>query len=151
MGYIKLHPADREKYGAPERIPFDFTAVGVRQRAALERETKKSYRWLIDQLEGVPELDEAGNPIPVPVLDDEGKPVLNEDGTEKVEPKLKRDGEAIAMFIWMMLWGAGVKVPWSTFDIRDDGLEIHSDGEDGESGKGDQPETDSASTTTDPS
>lgn len=150
MGYIKLHPADREKYGVPEEIPFDWAAIGVRQRAALERETKRSYRWMTDQLEGVPELDENQNPIPEPVIDPATGEQKIENGEPVFTPRLKRDGEALAMFVWMAMWGIGVRVPWDTFEIRQNGLEILGDGE-GDEGKAEAPETDSASTTNDPS
>lgn len=151
LGYIKLHPNDQKKYGAPPEIPFDLAAIGIRQRAAFVRETKRSLSWLFNQLAGVPELDDAGNPIPIPVLDDDGKPVLNADGTEKVTEKLKVDDEALAMLVWLALWGVGIKRPWDTFDPQFHGLEI-LDGEDeaDEPGKGEAPETDSANSTSSP-
>jgi hypothetical protein len=157
LGYIKLHPKDAEKYGAPPEIPFDLTAIGVRQRAAVEAAARRSLRWMFDQLAGVPELDEAGNPIPVPVRDGDGNPVMEDDGvTPKVTPRITRHGDAIAMVAWMALWGIGIKVPWDTFDIVESGMVVRAWGDDGddsedEPGKADQPETDSESSTTDPS
>lgn len=153
MGSIRLHPADAAKYGAPEEIPFDITAIGVRQRSAVEKASRHSVRWMFDQLAGVPELDEHGNAIPVPVLDDDGKPVMEADGvTPKVEPRLTRDGDAIAMVAWMALWAIGIKVPWDSFEIRESGFTIDArgDGED-DSGKDREPETAPESSTISPS
>lgn len=151
MGTLRLSESDREKYGQPELIEFDLAGTGVRQRAALERETKRSYRWLLDQLSGVPELDEHQNPIPE--LDEEtGEPKLV-DGEPVV--KLTTDPDAIAMFVWLVLWGKGVRVPWETFDIAEIGLRLNfsSDtGSDtgGEPGKDEEPAADSESSTTAP-
>ena len=150
MGYIKLNPKDREKFGGPEEIPFDLNAIGIRQRAALERETKKSYRWFMAQLGGVPALDEDGNPIPVPVIDPETGEQKIENGEPVFTPRLKQDGDALAMLVWLALWGAGIRVPWATFDILEAGLEIRGEDEDAEAGKA-EAATDSESTTSDPS
>lgn len=154
MGYIKLNPKDAEKYGVDERVDFDLTAIGLRQRAAFEQGANgpgRSLRWLFDQLSGVPKLDEAGNPIPIPVLDDAGEPVFEDDGvTPKVTPQLTRDPEAVAMLIWLALWGVGVRSPWEMFDVRVDGLDFgFADEGDEDLGKGDEPTTDSASTPSD--
>lgn len=150
MGIIRLNPADAAKYGAPpEGVPFDLTAVGVRQRSALVRETRKPWGWFIDQLGGVPELDEHQNPIPVPVIDPDTGEQKVENGEPVFTPKLVQDGDAIAMLVWLALWGAGIKVPWDNFDILATDLEIDLTGEDDEPGKAEAPETDSASTTND--
>lgn len=150
MGYITLHPDDQAKYGAPPVIPFDLSAVGVRQRAALEKASKRSLRWMLDQLQGVPELDENDNPIAVPVFEDDGvTPVFEADGvTQAVVPRLTRDGEAIAMVVWLALWGIGIKVPWDTFDPREVGLVIRAGDPDdeGDSGKDEEPAAESSTT-----
>lgn len=165
MGYIRLHPADCKKYGAPEEIPFSLTSIGTRQRGAFEKSPdgpRKPWRWLLDQIGGVPELDDAGNPIPVPVIDDEsGEQVRNEDGTPKVTEKLTRHPDTFAMLAWIALWGEGIRVPWEkvdpatgrvqVFDVREVGLQLNLlDEEDagGDPGKADQPETGSESSTT---
>lgn len=152
MGYIKLNPKDAERYSCPERIEFDLQDIGVRQRSAVEKACGRSLRWMLDQLMGVPELDENNDPIPIPVLDDEGNTVFEDDGvTPKMEPRLRRDPEAIAMVIYLALWGAGYRIPWDTFDIYELGLELRLSGDEDEPGKDEAPETDSANTTTDPS
>lgn len=153
---IRLHPADCEKYGAPEEVRFDFATVGIRQRGAFERSPigpRKSFSWFEDQLQGVPELDEAGNPIPVPVIDPKtGEQELDEAGKPKVTPKLTRDPDVIAMYIWLALWGAGIKVPWDTFDPRVVGLQmdVEDDEDEADQGKAEAAETGSESTTTAP-
>lgn len=155
MGSVTLHPKDCEKYGVSEPIPFDLGGVGVRQRAAFEKATKRSYSWLLDQLRGVPDLDEAGNAIPEPVFDRDGTPKLNDDGSPVVRMKLTRDPEALAMVAWLALWGHGIRVPWNdrdgnvVFDVRDIGLRIDfgsDEDDDDEVDEGKAP-TDSESTT----
>lgn len=152
MGSIKLNPKDAERYGTPERIEFNLADLGVRQRAAVEKACKRPLKWMFNALSGVPELDENGNAIPVPVFDDEGNQVFEDDGvTPKMEPKLWRDPEALAMFVYLILWGAGFRTDWDTFDIYESGLEIQSDSDEDEpsEGKDEAPAgtTDSASTT----
>jgi hypothetical protein len=148
VGYIRLNPKDAEKYGVAEEIRFDLVDVGRKQVRAFEAETKRSYRWLIDQLRGVPELDAAGNPIPVPVIDDEtGEPVYEDDGvTPKLEPKTYVPAEAVDMFAYLILWGNGVRVPWDEFDLREVGFLLSFLDPDEQPGKDDEPTTDSAST-----
>jgi hypothetical protein len=104
---------------------------------------------MFDQLQGVPELDEHNNPIPVPVVDDDGSPVMEDDGvTPKVTEKLRRDPEALAMLVYLALWGAGIRTDWDTFDVHEIGLEVHLADEDEPSeGKDEAPETASESTT----
>lgn len=150
MGTIHLHPDDRAKYGTPETgIPFDLSKIGLRQRAAFQREIGKPYGWFLEQLDGVPELDAAGNPIPDPVIDPATGEQKVEDGEPVFTPRLARDPEVLAMFVWLAMWGAGVKTPWDTFEIIANGLDV--DGGDDQPGKADEPTTDSASTTNDPS
>lgn len=138
MGYIKLNPRDAAKLGVPERIDFDIADIGIRQRAAVERNCKRTIRWMFNALQGVPELDEAGNAIPVPVLDDDGKQEYEDDGvTPKMEPLLRRDPDALAMFVYLGLWGAGHRLDWDTFDIHGD-VEINNEDEPSE-GKDEPP------------
>lgn len=140
MAHIRLNPKDAEKYGCPEVVEFDFDAIGIRQRAAVEKATGYRLGWMLEQLSGVAELDENGNGIPVPVVDDDGNPVLNDDGTPKVTEKLTTDPEARAMLVYLVLWGAGVRVPWDDFDVRLRGLEIDYGSAD-DSGKGEPAES----------
>lgn len=156
MGFIQLHPKDRAKYGAPEQIPFDLGEVGVRQREAFEKKTKRSYNWLLDQLRGVPELDENGNAIPVPVFNADGTPKLNDDGSPAVRMKLTRDPATLAHLAWLALWGFGIRLPWDdkdgevVFDVIDSGLRVDfssdEDDEEEDDDEGKAP-TDSESTT----
>lgn len=140
MRFIMLHPKDCEKYGAPDRIPFDLAEIGIRQRTAFEKTTKKPYNWLLDQLRGVPDLDEAGNATAVPVFNGDGTPKLNEDGSPVVRMKLTRDPETMALLAWLVLWGHGIRVPWNdadgnvAFDVIEHGIRIGSDDEEDEEG-----------------
>ena len=147
MGTIHLHPKDREKYRSPEEgIPFDLALVGVRQRAAFEREVQP-YAKFLDDLGGVQDLDEQGNPIPVPVIDPETGKQLIVDGELQFKPKLKYNGDAYAMIAWLALWGIGIKVPWDKFDVTDTGLVIDLRDEAADEGKAEASTTDTASTT----
>jgi len=149
MALVHFHPKDMERYGLDGPVRFVMSEVGVRQEAAFEKQVKKPLRWLYEQLSGVPELDEHGNPIPVPVIDAAGEPILNDDGTPVVRMKLTRDPESLAMFAWLALWGNGVKVRWDDFDIVKSGLRIGPDENDDEDAEADEgkAQTDSASTT----
>lgn len=156
MGYIRFHPKDAAKYGAPVEVPFDLGGIGVRQRSAFEKATKHSYNWLLDQLRGVPELDENGNAIPVPVLDLDGSPKVDADGEPVVRMKLTRDPEALAMLAWLALWGHGIRVPWNdrdgnpVFEIREFGTRVdYSSAEDEDEDEVDEGKapTDSENTT----
>lgn len=142
MGYIKLHEKDAAKFGCPERIDFEFESIGVRQRAAVEKACRRSIRWMLDQIQGVPEFDEHNNPIPIPVVDDDDNPVMEADGvTPKMTPKLRHDPEATAMLVYLALWGAGYRLDWDTFDVRAIGLEVNFVDDDDEANEGkDQPE-----------
>lgn len=124
MGTIRLNPLDAERYGAPEVIDFDLRRIGVRQRGALEKATKHSLRWMLDQLSGVPEVDDVGNVIVEHVLNDDGTQKLNADGSPELAPKLGHDADAVAMIVWLALWGAGIRVAWEGFDVTEIGLRI---------------------------
>jgi len=124
MGSVRLHPKDRAKYGAPEEIPFNLSEIGVKQRSAFEKQTKRPLKWFYDQLSGVPELDENGNAVPELVFNRDGSPKLNDDGSQAVRVKLTRDPEVFAMLAWLALWGDGIKVPYDTFEVIEIGLHI---------------------------
>lgn len=51
MGYIELAPSDREKYGAPERIDFEYNRIGLRTIAALKQETGHTLETLAEALD----------------------------------------------------------------------------------------------------
>lgn len=151
MPSIRLHPDDRAKYGAPEVIEFDFQAIGLRQRSAVEKASKRSLRWMYDQLSGVPELDENQNPIAEPVIDEETGEQVVEDGQPVFTPRLTHDSEAILMVVWMALWGIGIRTPWEDFDLIENGLLLNrsdSAADEDDPGKGEQEPTDSEKTTT---
>lgn len=146
MGYIKLNPKDAERYGVDETVTFDLNLVGRKQRRFFEVQTKKPYGWLLNQLQGVPALDENGNAIPEPVIDAEtGEQKLGEDGEPLFEPKLEVSDEALDMFVYLILVGRGVRVAWDDFELYEFGLRIRF-GEDGDEGKAEAAETSSAST-----
>lgn len=149
MALIRFHPKDQAKYGIDGPITFVLSEVGIRQKAAFEKQTKRSLNWLYNQLSGVPELDEHGNAIPEPAYNGDGTPKLNEDGTQVVRVKLTRDPESLAMFAWLALWGVGVKVPWDDFEVIESGLRIGpgEDEDDTEVEDEGKAQTDSASTT----
>ncbi len=155
MGSIRLHPSDREKYKTPDVIPFELGNIGVRQRAAFEKATKRSLKWLYEQLAGVPELDDAGNAIPEPVFNDDGSPKVTDDGSPVVRPRMTRDPETVAMLVWLALWGVGIRVPWNdrdgnpVFEIREVGIHLDlSDEDDDEDVEGEgKALTDSENTT----
>ncbi len=149
MAIVSFHPKDQQKYGIDAPVRFVLSEVGIRQKAAFEKQTKRSLSWLYNQLSGVPELDENQNPIPEPAFNRDGTPKLNEDGTQAVRARLTRDPESLAMFAWLALWGVGVKVPWDDFEVIESGLRIgpDDDEDDAEVDEGKAPTTDSGSTT----
>jgi hypothetical protein len=149
MGYIKLHEKDAAKFGCPERVDFEFESIGVRQRAAVEKACRRSIRWMLEQIQGVPEFDENNNPIPIPVVDDDGNQVMEDDGvTPKMTPKLRRDPEATAMLVYLALWGAGYRLDWDTFDVRAVGLEVNFTDDEDEANEGkDKPVPEASATT----
>ena len=59
MGYIELAPSDREKYGAPERIEFEYNRIGLRTIAALKQETGHTLETLAAALDDKGRNEEA--------------------------------------------------------------------------------------------
>ena len=59
MGYIELAPSDREKYGAPERIEFEYNRIGLRTIAALKTETGHTLETLAAALDDKGRNEEA--------------------------------------------------------------------------------------------
>jgi hypothetical protein len=56
MGYIELAPSDREKFGAPERIEFEYNQIGLRTIAALKSEVGHTLETLASAID-----DKGGN------------------------------------------------------------------------------------------
>lgn len=123
MGYIELSEFDRERYGAPERVPFNYGRFGLRAVDALEREVGWTFEDLGNNLRKR-KLDADGNPVQVPETDDAGNPLTDAEGNPKLRDVIKPSGEALAALVWLCLWSAGVKVAWSTFDVIPAGLRI---------------------------
>jgi hypothetical protein len=99
MGRIKLADEDRERYGAPEWLPFQYGRWGLKVVDALEQEVG----WTVEDL---------GNAMSRKFLDDDGQQVV-EDGVELFRPRPM----AVAAVAWMALLSNGIRVPWAEFDI----------------------------------
>lgn len=114
---IYLSAADRERFGAPEFLPFK-PIFGLREAAAMKVATKWSVERLVEAWQERPALDEAGNILMRPALDEAGEPLLDGEGQPKVEPVMERNPEAYAVIVWLALRRAGIKVPYDDdFDI----------------------------------
>jgi hypothetical protein len=113
MGYLELSEYDRERYNVPERIDFVPHQFGMRAIKALRKHTGYTYEILAELLAGIPRLDPETKE-PVFERDDAGE-VVYEDG----EPKIVRDmdEDAVAAYVWLVLWNAGHHLDWETFDI----------------------------------
>lgn len=148
MGYLELGEIDRKKYGAPERVEFLHHRYGMRSTKALRKVTGFEYETMTRLVAGVPKVDpETNEPVMQDVEDDEGNPVCNDDGSPKRELVLVHDEDAVAALIWLILWDAGHKLDWDTFNPHSEGLRISlADGEDEESGKAQEEPTSSMTT-----
>jgi hypothetical protein len=149
MGYLELGDIDRKRYDVPERVEFLHHRFGMRSIKALRRFTGYEYEMMTELAAGVPKVDpETSEQVMRDVLDREGNPVYQEDGvTPKREPVIIHDEDALAAFIWLILWDAGHRIEWDIFNPHFDGLRLSlGDGEDEESGKA--PEEPSTSATT---
>jgi hypothetical protein len=136
---IYLSDADRERYGAPEFLPFK-ASFGLREAAAMKVATKWSVELLLDAWQKRPALDMRGEVITRPVLDEAGQPVLDEAGVPRVEPVMEGNPEAMAVLVWLALRRAGIRVPFDDdFDI-DTQVRVVPD-EDDELEAGKAPET----------
>lgn len=135
MGYIELAPEDREKYGAPERIPFTYGRWGLKAIDALEAQVievpvgeDKPRGWTVEDIDNGMRRkvrDADGNVVQEPELDDEGNPVLDGEGKPKMRDATRPSRTAIAVIVWLALWSNGVRVPWHDFDVPPNGLYIH--------------------------
>lgn len=134
MGYIELAPEDREKYGAPERIPFAYGRWGLKAIDALEQQVieipvgeDKPRGWTVEDLHNGMRRkvrDADGNVIQEPEVDDAGNPVIDGDGNPKMRDVTSPSRTAIAAIVWLALWSNGVRIPWREFDVPPNGLRI---------------------------
>lgn len=124
MSYLELSERDRKRYGVPERVEFEAGQIGMRAIKALRVQTGYDYDRLKELAGGVPKLDEHGDAITEPELDDNGEPVLNEDGTPRRKLVLFHDEDALVAMVWVILWDAGHRIPWDTFDVYPVGLRL---------------------------
>lgn len=138
MGYVEFGEIDRERYGVSGRVEFVPHQFGMRSIKALRRHTGYTYEILAELLGGIPRLDPETKE---PVLErDAAGQVVYEDG----EPKVVRDldEDAVAAYVWLVLWNAGHKFEWDAFDIHPVGLTIKLFGdEEPEPGKADESST----------
>lgn len=149
MGYITLSPEDREKYGAPEKLPFQYGRWGLKVIDALEEHVvevpvgeTEPRSWTIEDLHNAMRRKKIrnGEVVQVPVLDDNDEPVLDNDGKPKLQDLTAPTGTAICVVVWMALWANGIRIhDWASFDIDPAGLTIAWADED-EPGKAPEPE-----------
>jgi hypothetical protein len=148
MGYLELSELDRKRYGVPERVEFTNHRFGMRTIKQLRMQTGYDYEVLARLLAGVPKVDPATNE-PVYELDESGELVKDEEGNAILA--LTIDEDAVAAYVWLVLWAAGHRIPWSEFDVEPVGLRIHlADDEEPEVEQGKGEETSSSTTMTDP-
>lgn len=141
MGWIELAPEDREKYGAPERIPFIYGRWGLKAIDALEAQVievpvgeDKPRGWTVEDLHNGMRRrlrDADGNVVQEPELDDEGNQVLDGEGKPKMRDAISSSQLAIAAVVWLALWSDGIRVPWRDFDVSPTGLHIQWGDEEG--------------------
>lgn len=150
MGYITLSPEDREKYGAPEKLPFQYGRWGLRVIDALEEHVvevpvgeDQPRGWTIEDLHNAMRRRKMrnGEVVREPVLDDNDEPVLNDDGSPKMQDVTAPTGTALCVVVWMALWSAGIRIrDWPSFDVDPAGLHIDWTEDGDEPGKAPPPE-----------
>lgn len=123
MGWIELAAEDREKYGAPERIPLEYGRWGLKSIDALETEVGWTVEDLTNELQRK-KRDANGNIVTRDELDDDGNPVLGEDGTPNQIEVPARSPRATLALVWLCLRSIGIRIPWDDFDIQGFGLRI---------------------------
>lgn len=148
MGYIELAPSDREKYGAPERIPFTYGRWGLKAIDALEAQVietpvgeDKPRGWTVEDLDNGmrrKKRDADGNVIQEPELDANGNTLLDDTGAVVMRDLIDPHNTAIAAVVWLTMWCAGIKIPWRDFDAVPVGL--HIQWADDDEGKAPDPE-----------
>ncbi len=144
MGYLELGDTDKKRYNVPERIEFTNHRFGMRTIKQLRLQTGYDYEILARLLAGVPKVDPETNE-PIFERDDNNEIVKDDEGNPVLE--LTVDEDAVAAYCWLVLWGAGHRIPWSEFDVDPVGLKISLSDEETEPGKGEESEP--SSTTTD--
>lgn len=129
MGYIELGDVDREKYGAPERIPLKYGRWGLKSIDALENEVGWTLEDLTNELQRK-KRDGDGNVVTRDELDDDGNPVLGGDGTPNQVEVTVRSPRATLALVWLCLRAIDIRIPWDDFDIQPVGLRIRWDDDD---------------------
>lgn len=112
MGWIQLSDEDRERYGGPEKIPFEYGRWGLKSVDAMEQEVG----WTVEDL---------GNAMRRKQLDGDGQPILDEDGTARINPRPM----AIAVLAWMALRRIGIRHAWDDFEIDYPSVKLGGDDE----------------------
>lgn len=142
---IRLADADRERLGCPEWVEYDPNKLGLREAAALKRETGYTPEMLSRRLQGTAQFDTAtGEPLTEPVLDEHQQPVIGEDGQPKTKLLLEPDYEAWAAVVWLALRRAGTLIAFADFDIEI-GFDVEDSAGDGDAGKEPAPSTTTSS------
>lgn len=120
-----LYEPDRTRYNLPDEVEYENGMYGRKSVAELKKQTGYT-------------LDRIGAGVT-------GIPKIQEDGSEVIE----RDDIAVLAFVWLILWDAGHKIPWSDFDLRG-GVNFAAGEEvDEEPGKASDPDTSNTTTTPD--
>lgn len=148
MGYLELNELDRKKYNIPERIEFLPHRFGLRTIKQLRLQTGYDFEILTRLLAGVPKVDPETNE-PIYEVDDAGEIVKDDEGNPVLATTI--DEDALAAYVWLILWAAGHRIRWDDFDVDPIGMRLVISDEDEsepEAGKGE--ETLSNTTTTDP-
>lgn len=119
MGWIELSEEDRKRYGAPERIQFDYSQFGAKSIDAMEQAPieEDGRGWTYEDL---------GNALQRTVI---------VDGKEVTRPRPM----AIAVVVWLALRGNGVRVAWNDFELHFGGLRISWTDEVDDEGKAGEP------------
>lgn len=95
MGTLELGEANRKRYPeVPERISFVNHQVGMRALKQLRVQAGYEYADMFRRLGGTE--DEPG----------------------------RLDEDALAAFVWLILWQAGHQYPWGSFDVTLAGLTV---------------------------
>ena len=120
---VLLYEPDRARYNLPDEIEYESGMYGRKSVAELKTQTGYTLDRIAAGLRGIIKVQP--------------------DGTEVTE----RDDLAVVAFVWLVLWDAGHKIPWTDFDLRG-GIDLNADGsEDEEKGKAEDPDTSSTTTT----
>jgi hypothetical protein len=139
--WIEISPEDRKKYDAPEQIPYNGGRWGLKQVDAMEQQVGWTIEDLGNEL-GRKQRNPDGSLVLVDVLDEDGNQVLDEDGKPEQVPVERVRPLAIAVIVWLSLWGAGVKVPWDDFDVSQKDVAIHREDEEPGKAEGSEPDPD---------